>query len=63
MKDLPLPQQAQDTKYWKDLHNITILSGNQYAEVITLYSLVQEWFIISCTSAKAECDLFSLSCI
>ena len=41
MKDPPLPQQAQDTKYWKDLHNITIRSGNQGAEVTILYSFVQ----------------------
>ena len=45
MKDPPLPQQAQETKYWKDLHNMTILSGNQGAEVTIFHFLVQAVYI------------------
>ena len=46
MKDLNLPQQAPDTKYWKDLHTITILFGTQGAEVTILFFLVHAAFII-----------------
>ena len=36
MRDQPLPQQLSNTAYWKELHSITILSGNVDVEVIFL---------------------------
>ena len=37
MTDQPLPQQLHSTGYWKELHSITILSGNLDVEV-TFYN-------------------------
>ena len=34
MRDLPLPQQLSNTGYWKELHSITILSGNLDVQVL-----------------------------